>query len=261
MGFQCERVLLLAADVELTREQLGGVAHVQTAHRIGKSQLQSDARLEVARAKGGERAELLPERFRPGQFREFVRGALAEEQRHLRHALGAADDENASAPGAHFLVGHRERLKAAGAVAMDGHGGNVLGNSRTQRDDARDVRGIGGLRDATEDHFVNERGIESGALEKIRHGDAAQLHRVEPGEVGAGLAERGADSIDDDEARFHAAFSRLCSAVDSMRAFPSPRPSPLGRGRNASRSLADADALLSSNADGGTPSPRGRGLG
>ena len=112
---------------------------------------------------------------------------------------------------------------------MDGHGRDVLGNAGAQCDDAADVRGVGGLRDAAEDHFVDERGVQTGALEEIRHGDAAQFHGVEAREVGAGLAERRPDSIDDDEAWLHAAFSisserrsptRLVGVVSVERAGP-----------------------------------------
>ena len=49
---------------------------------------------------------------------------------------------------------------------MHGDGRDVLGDAGAQGDDARDVRGVGGLADTAEDDFVNQRGVETGAGEE-----------------------------------------------------------------------------------------------
>lgn len=54
---QREGVLLLAGDRAFTGEQLGGLAHVQAADRIGEAHFQTDARLEIRGAEVSERGE------------------------------------------------------------------------------------------------------------------------------------------------------------------------------------------------------------
>ena len=47
---------------------------------------------------------------------------------------------------------------------MHGDGRDVFRDAGAQRDDAGDVRGVGGLAHAAKDDFVNQRGVEAGAI-------------------------------------------------------------------------------------------------
>jgi len=141
------------------------------------------------------RPDFLRERLRAGQTAELIRCALTEEQRHLRHALCAADDEDLAAASAHFLVRGCDGFDAAGAIAMQGDRGNVFWNSRPQRDDAGHVRRIGGLgRHNQKITSIDERGIESGALEQRRYDDAPQFDSIEARRSVARFAERRPNS-------------------------------------------------------------------
>ena len=162
------------APRRLTTRQRAGLQTV--AHEV-EAELKTDARLEIGRAEGRDGAELLAEGFRAGEFAELRGRRLLEQKRHVRHAFRPADNEHRAAPRRHALVGGGERLEAGGAVAMHGHGGDVLGNAGAQRDDAGDVGGIGGLADAAEDHFVDDRGIEGRAGEQGVDGDASEFLR------------------------------------------------------------------------------------
>ena len=71
---------------------------------------------------------------------KFLRGRIVKEQRHVRHAFRAADDEDRAAARGHPLVGGGERFEARGAVAMHGDRRDGLGNAGAQGDDARDIR-------------------------------------------------------------------------------------------------------------------------
>ena len=78
----------------MARQHFRGFAHVQTANGIGQAELQPDARFEIGRAERGERADFLPEGFGASEASKFFRRALLKEQRHLRHALRSANNEN-----------------------------------------------------------------------------------------------------------------------------------------------------------------------
>jgi hypothetical protein len=150
----------------------------KTAHRVSETQLKPDARLEIVRPKRRRCAELSANTLRARKAAEFGRGPLAEQQRHLRHAFGSADDEDAPATGAHFFISVREGFQAAGAIAMNCHRRHVLGNSGAQRDDPRDVGRVGRLGDTAKDHFIHQRRLEGSAHEQRGHGGAPQVHRI-----------------------------------------------------------------------------------
>ena len=63
------------------------------------------------------------------------------------------------------------------------------GNARAQGDDAGDVRRIGGLADAAEDHFVDLGRVDAGFRQQRGHRVAAEFDRVERGELRSGAQE------------------------------------------------------------------------
>ena len=73
---------------------------------------------------------------------------------------------------------------------MDGNGRNGFRDSRAERDDARDIRGLHRLGDAAEDHFVDESRIETGAGEERTDNDPPKLVCGEFTQISAGFAKR-----------------------------------------------------------------------
>ena len=102
-------------------------------------------------------------------------------------------------PALNFFRGLGERFATGSAIAMNRHGGNALGNSGAQRNDARDIRGIRRLRNAAENDFIDERRIEAGASEQGVDRDTTEFLRAFVREVRAGFAKGGANTIHDDE--------------------------------------------------------------
>ena len=198
VGTEGEFVLLLARDFKFPRQNLGGFAHIQAAYRIREAQLQRDARLEIGGAERAQRGHFCRRGPGPGEGCEFPRRALRVKQRHLGHALRAADNEDRAVPAGDALGGGGEGFETGGAIAMDGGCRHGLRKSGAQGDDAGDIGGIDRLADASEDDLVHQSRIESGAGQKGIHGDASQFVRGEAGKFGAGFAERGAETLDND---------------------------------------------------------------
>ena len=155
MRFEGKSILQLATDPKLAREHFGSFTHVQPAYRIGQPEQESDARFEIRGPESGQAFQFLAKRFRPAQARKFLRRGLGEEQRNLRHAFRAADQENGSATCGHFLISRSNGFASGSTITMDGDCRHVLGNTCAQRNHARDVAGIGRLRHTTENDFVD----------------------------------------------------------------------------------------------------------
>jgi len=120
-------------------------------------------------------------------------------------------DEDGTAPGVYFFRCLRQRFAAGSAIAMNGHGGNAFGDPGAQGDDARDVGGIRRLRNAAEDDFIHERGVQPGAREQRVYGDAAKVLGAAMRKVRAGLAKGRADAVHDNEPlSIHALTSSGC---------------------------------------------------
>src|SRR4029079_6768525 len=103
-------ILHFTRDAPVTCERFRGLSHVTAAHGIRKSELESDARREIGRAKLEQPSDFLPRC--PG-FRElavFARGTLIVEQRITRHAFGAADEKDVAATSGDLFRGLGERL-------------------------------------------------------------------------------------------------------------------------------------------------------
>ena len=88
-------------------------------------------------------------------------------------ALGLSAVSSADA-----IDGCRDGLHAAGAVARDGLGRNGARYARAQRDDPRDVGGIERLRNAAENRFVNQLGIDPRARQQGIDGRPAEFDRT-----------------------------------------------------------------------------------
>ena len=81
---------------------------------------------------------------------------------------------------------------------MDCDGRNVFGNSCAQSNDARDVRRIGGLADATKYDFVNNCRIDAGAGKQGVDGNAPQFIGAHLGQIGAHFAKGRSDAVYND---------------------------------------------------------------
>src|SRR5437879_4174863 len=95
---QRKLVLRASRDAKFARERLGGLAHVLAANGIGQAQQQADAWAKIGGTKTGERLESLAKSLCAGQAAEFLGSSAREQQRDVRHALGAADNKNAASP-------------------------------------------------------------------------------------------------------------------------------------------------------------------
>src|SRR2546425_6670505 len=124
---------------------------------------------------GVQRVLFRSKSFGARQTREFFSSAWLEEQRDLRHALGAADYKYRAAPSGHSLVSDSKGFAAGRAIAMDCDGRNALRNTRAQRDHARHVSRFGRLTDAAENNLINQSRVEPGAGEQRVDSHAAQF--------------------------------------------------------------------------------------
>ena len=96
---------------------------------------------------------------------------------------------------------------------MHGRGRHGIRDAGAQGDDARDIRRLHRLRDAAEDHLVDEPRIETCAREQRIDRDAPEVVRRKRGEVGAAAAKRRPHSIDDNHAPVHSARSDYAALV------------------------------------------------
>ena len=83
---------------------------------------------------------------------------------------------------------------------MNGGGGDRVGDTGAQGNDAGDVASLGGLADTAKDDFVDPLGVEAGPREEGGDGHPAQFVGAQRGKLRAHLAERSAYAIDNDQA-------------------------------------------------------------
>ncbi len=89
--------------------------------------------------------------FKPGIDGDFI----AAHGNH-GHGFGAAGDNHFGAAAADALAGQGDGLQAAGAVAIDGHGGRFDGHAGAQRCDARHIHALLAFRHgAAQDHVFD----------------------------------------------------------------------------------------------------------
>ena len=169
VGFDGERLHLVAGDVPLVDHHLGAdeLAHV-TRPVDG---------LPTRRAAVGIEPFILPEGERGGD-------------RHLRHVLHAAGDDDVHRAGHDGLGREVHRLLSRAALTVDGDTGDVLGEPADQRTGASDVAGLGSDRVEASEHDVVDRvRIDARAFHQRTDRMAAQVGRVDLGKATATSAD------------------------------------------------------------------------
>ena len=259
MAHERELVLVVTGDAEVARQHLGGLAHVQLAHRIGEPELERDHRLEVRRPEGRDGAGALAERPGAGQADEQLRHPGAVDERNLAHRLGAARDDESSAARQDLEHGGRDRLHARGAVAMHRVRDAILGQARLKADHTGDVRRMRRLGDVAEDDLVDARGIDPAAGDQLAHHDRSEVVGAHLPHHPPCLAEGRAEAVQDGHALGHrrslSSFlyvrerAEVGETIHNQPArrhlWPAPRPAGLRNKGRASR----------------LPRPTGRGRG
>jgi hypothetical protein len=188
---------VMARDVEVVRQNLGGLAHVELDHRIGQAALEPDHRLEEAWAHGQECSETRRQIARAKQRGVPFDRALAEHERSVAERLGAACQDQIGDPFLDVAIGGVDRLHAGAAVDLYGERGHRVAHAEPQRGNARRVHLVGDDVDAAEDHQI-ERGRRERLAQQQR---PAALHgEVDGGErarLAARLEEWRAAAVDD----------------------------------------------------------------
>ena len=101
-------------------------------------------------------------------------------------------------PRQHGLRSEVHGLLARTALAVDRHAGHVVGEPGGQPRGARDVAGLRAERvDAAEDHVVDQRGVDAGAIDERFDDVRAEVGRVHRGERAAAPADGRAHGVDD----------------------------------------------------------------
>ena len=196
-----EGVLLLAADAAALDDVLGGLAHRVRVVRIGQ------ARVREAPAEGRVVHRLLT-------ARECGR-RLGHDEGRAGHRLDAARDEDLAIAERDRVRGAHDRLEPRAAEPIHGLAGDLDRQAGEERRHAPDVAVVlAGLVRSPEDHVVDARRIEPGAVDE--RADDVRRHVVGPHvpERAAVATERSAEAVDDDRSSIGA---RAAHARDPTR--------------------------------------------
>ena len=211
VAFDGVGVLLFAGDPEFSGKGFGGQAHDLPADRVGQP---------------------FPDRVDERRVAQPPAEAhLAADVGHRRHRFDAADDLHVRDV---VLGGADDGLHSAGAVALDGVGGDRVRQPRSKRRHARDVGRVAGLAAAAEDDFVDARGVDLRTIEQRADrvlGQAGGRHVLERA---AERADRRSHSVDDRESPHGGAILASTAASSSLSPEHDAADVPGGRaGRKA----------------------------
>ncbi len=171
-------VLLLAGDVVLLGQVLGGDAHVHLAEGVAQDEL--DGVLEHAVAEAVAEAALT-----------YVVGEHA-------HVLDAAGEDDLGVAALDPAGGGIDRLQAAAADAADVVGGHLDGQAGLDGGMTGDVGVLHHLPDTAQDHLVDLLRAEAGALHRRFQDYRRQIGRRDVLEDTAQPSDGGARSADKD---------------------------------------------------------------
>ncbi len=172
-----EGVLVLAADLVLVGDVLGGGAHVAVLERAPEA---------VADHLVDELAVTEP---------VAVAGVL-DQVRRARHVLHAAREDHLAVAEPDRLGGERDRLQPRAAHLVDGHRRRALGQARAEGCLARRVLAEARRQHVAHQHLVDA--VDAGAAQRLLRRDRAELRRRDVDECTAHGADGGAHSADDD---------------------------------------------------------------
>ena len=207
LALQRVGVLGLALDPVALRHDLGGDAHRE---------------VEAGKALAGGLV---------GQARGVLAAVL-----HHRDGLDARADGDVGALVEDRVRGHHHGLGARGAEAVDGGRGDLLGETRRHRGDARGVHALAAFRKTTaHDHVLDVGGVEVGN----RGGDGAQRVRqvvdgfcdVEGAPMG--LGETRTQALDDDGFASHDNNSNNFNRLGGSSSLGPGQCSPESRARRS----------------------------
>jgi len=196
---QREGVLLVPPDRELPRQDLRGLPHVQSRHRIRQSELQRDHRLEVARTEPRERGEPRRQAARPRHRGPAVLRLLGEQERDARHRLDSPRHDEVRLPGADPVRRLDDALDPRGAVAAHGERRDLSRDLGLEGDHPCDVRRVRRTRDVPDDDLVDRLRVDLGPLDRLAHDDAAELDGADAAQHRARLDERRPCACHDDD--------------------------------------------------------------
>ena len=140
--------------------------------------------------------------------------------RHARHAFGAAGDDQLLHAGPDLGRRDGDGLQSAGAVAVDGHPGHLLGVEPHQRDEAADVEALLGLGGGVaDDDVVDEVGVEfRQRSHEVANDLGGEVVRADVAQRAlGGLADRAAGSGDDVGVLHHVKWVEGLSCEGSCR--------------------------------------------
>src|SRR3989338_7477417 len=90
----------------------------------------------------------------------FAEPKVPTDVRSARHGFGPPRYQNIRFPQSNHLIGTHNRLKAGGAISLDGKRGDWERQFRHESNDTGDIRSIALLAHTTEDQLLNFFGIE-----------------------------------------------------------------------------------------------------
>ena len=165
-----ERVLLLARDLILLGDVLGGVAHVVAVERVPQAVLDHGVdELEIA---------------------HLLAGAQVGGVRRLAHALLAAGDHDPAVALPDRLKAERHRAQARAAQLVDAPGRHLDRDAGVDRGLARRVLALAGGQDLAHHHLGHLGRLDPAALERGADRDLAEIVRRHARERAVEAADR-----------------------------------------------------------------------
>ena len=145
---------------------------------------QGHAWAKIRRAKSSQSSKFVECSLGFGEVGEFVGGSAREEEWHVGHAFGSADEEYFAATGMREVDCMSDRFHARGAVAVCGDSWNVFGDAGPKRDDSGHVGGVSRLSHTTKYHFVHDVGIQACSRKESLRGIHSKIGSRFVGQVG-----------------------------------------------------------------------------
>src|SRR5579884_2599252 len=155
MTFKCEGVLLLSCEMEVTDQVLRRISHDEAAHWIGQAKLHTRHRLEMPWTKTQKSGKSLSPILRFSQSQIQFRRFGIVEQWNAAHRFDAAGDEGPGFTELNELRRRRQCFHAGSTVALHAMGNAITWNAGQQRNDARDIGGVGRHGDVAEDDLID----------------------------------------------------------------------------------------------------------
>jgi hypothetical protein len=146
MASKCILVLLFPRDFKFIGQIFGRLTHDQTAKAVGQALPDAVNQLAVSKP------------LSPTHIPTDVRSQA--------HVLDPASDLDVRIPALNILEGIDDGLKTRGTVALNGIGRNGNGKTGQETDNPGQVGRVAVLQYATEDHFLNQIGIQTRSVEE-----------------------------------------------------------------------------------------------